>query len=93
MREGPQLLLETPLRAVSHLHDAVRNVQELTGELARSLWEKATDTERHFPQQTFPAGEEELIPAISAADMLRVHFTPAYLDNTAMMLNVEGYVP
>ena len=25
--------------------------------------------------------------------MLLVHFTPAYLDNTAMMLNVEGYVP
>ena len=48
--DGPQLLLETPLQAVSHLQDAVKNVQELTGELARSLWEKATDTERHFPQ-------------------------------------------
>ena len=93
MGDGPQLLVETPLQVVSHLQDAVKNVQELTGELARSLWEKATDTERHFPQQPFLAREEELIPAISAADMLLVHFTPAYLDNTAMMLNVEGYVP
>ena len=35
--DGPELLLETPLQAVSHLQDAVKNVQELTGELARSL--------------------------------------------------------
>ena len=62
------------------------------GGLARSLWEKTTDTERHFLNQHFPAEVEELVPAISAADMLLVHFTPAYLDNTAMMLNVEGYV-
>ena len=32
--DGPELLLETPLQAVSHLQDAVKNVQELTGELA-----------------------------------------------------------
>ena len=68
-------------------------MQELTRELARSLCEKATDTDRHFPHQYFPAGEEELVPAISSADMLLVHFTPAYLDNSAIMLNVEGYVP
>ena len=91
--DGPELLLETPLQAVSHLQDAVKNVQELTRELVCSLWEKATDTERHFPNQHFPAAEEELVPAISAANMLLVHFTPTYLDNTAMMLNVEGYVP
>ena len=91
--DGPELQLETPLQVVSHLQDAVKNVQELTGELARSLWEKATGTERHFPQQHFPAGEEELILAISTADMLLVHFTPAYLDNIARILNVEGYVP
>ena len=91
--DGPELLLESPLQAISHLQDAVKNVQELTGELARSLWHKATDTERSFPHQNFPTVEEELVPAVSAADLLLVHFTPVYLDNTAMMLNVEGYVP
>ena len=91
--DGLKLLLETSLQAVSHLQDAVKNVQELKGELARSIWEKSTDTDRHFPHQTFPAGEEELIPAISAADILLVHITPVYLDTTTMMINVEGYVP
>ena len=93
MGSGPELLLETPLQAVSHLQDAVKNVQELTGELAKSLWEKSTDRERHFPQQHFLAEAAELVPAVSAHDLLTVHITPVYLDNIDKVLDVEGYVP
>ena len=64
MGDGPELLLEPPLQAVSQLQDAVKNVQQLTRELARSLWEKTTDRERHFPEQHFPLMAEKLIPAV-----------------------------
>ena len=90
---GPELQLETPLQAVSHLQDAVKNVQELTGELAKSLWEKLTERERNFPQQHFPSAVAELIPAVSAQDLPNVHITPVYLDNSDKVLDVEGYVP
>ena len=79
MGSGPELLLETPLQAVSHLQDAVKNVQELTEELAKSLWEKPTDRERHFPEQHFPSEAAELVPAVSAHNLLTVHITPVYL--------------
>ena len=32
--DGPELLMETPLQAMSHLQDAMRNATQLTGELA-----------------------------------------------------------
>ena len=93
MGSGSELLPETPLQAVSHLQDAVKNVQELTGELAKSLWEKSTDRECHFPQQHFPAEATELVPTVSAHDLLTVHITPVYLDNSDKVLDMEGYVP
>ena len=49
MGDQEQLLVETPLQAVAHLQDATKNLQELVGELAASLWRKATDQGRHFP--------------------------------------------
>ena len=67
--DGPELLMETPLQAVSHLQDAMKNATQMTGELAKSLWQRATDRERHFPNQHFPEEPEVLIPAVAAADL------------------------
>ena len=85
--------METPLQTVAHLRDATRNLQQLVGELAASLWRKATDQERHFPQQHFPAERETLVPAIAEADRQRTHSTPVYISNQDGILDVEGYVP
>ena len=63
-----ELLMETPLQTVAHLRDATENLQHLVGELAASLWRKATDQERHFPQQHFPPEREVLVPAVAEAD-------------------------
>ena len=90
--DGPELLMETPLQAVTHLQDAMKNALQLTGELAKSLWQKATDRERHFPNQLFP-NDPELVPAVNAADAHRVHCTPVYLSNLSKDFDVEGYVP
>ena len=85
--------METPLQAVAHLRDATRNLQELVGELAASLWRKATDQERHFPQQHFPPSEAELVPAVPKEERNATHYTPVYISNQDGMLDVEGYVP
>ena len=37
MGGNQELLMETPLQAVAHLKDAIRNLQQLVGELAASL--------------------------------------------------------
>ena len=93
MGDQEQLLVETPLQAVAHLQEATKNLQELVGELAASLWRKATDQEKHFPQQHFPAETEVLVPAVAEADRQKVHYTPVYLSNGSRILDVEGYVP
>ena len=54
MGDNQELLMETPLQAVAHIKGATRNIQQLVGELAASLWRKAKNQERHFPQQHFP---------------------------------------
>ena len=91
--DGPELLMETPLQAVSHLQDAMRNATQLTGELARSLWQRATDRERHFPQQRLPEEPEVLIPAVATTDLHKVHCIPVYLSTADGILDVQGYVP
>ena len=85
--------METPLQSVAHLLDATKNLQHLVGELAASLWRKATDQERHFPQQHFPVELEVLVPAVAEADRTRVHSTPVYICNRDGILDVEDYVP
>ena len=85
--------METPLQTVAHLRDATRNLQHLVGELAASLWRKATDQERHFPQQHFPVDREILVPAVAKADRPRAHSTPVYISNQDGILDVEGCVP
>ena len=85
--------METLLQTVAHLRDATMNLQQLVGELAASLWRKATDQERHFPQQHFPAEREVLVPAVAEAYRLRTHSTPVYISNQDGIHDVEGYVP
>ena len=86
-------MMETPLQTVAHLRDATRNLQQVVGELAASLWRKATNQKRHFPQQHFPAEQEVLVPAVAKADRQRTHSTPVYIPNPDGILDVEGYVP
>ena len=85
--------METPLQTIAHLRDATKNLQQLVGWLAVSLWRKATDQERHFPQQHFLAEREILVPAVAEADRSRTHTTPVYISNQGGILDVEGYVP
>ena len=91
--EVDQLQTETPLRAVAHLQAATKNLQDLVGELAASLWRKATDQEKHFPEQHFPTAADVLVPAILATDRAKVHHTLVYLSRGTKILDVEGYVP
>ena len=93
MGEQEDLLMETPLQMVAHLRDATKNLQQLVGEQATSLWRKATDQERHFPQQHFPTKREMLVPAVAEAHRQRTHSTPVYISNRDGILDVEGYVP
>ena len=57
------------------------------------MWRKATDQERHFSQQHFPAESDTLVPAVAKVDRQRAHSTPAYIANQDGILDVEGYVP
>ena len=85
--------METPLQAVSHIKDATRNLQQLVGELATSLWRKATDQEKHFPQQHFPPQSADLVPIVPEEEQNTTHYTPVYISNQNGVLDVEGYVP
>ena len=92
MGSGEELLMETPLQAVAQLRDATKNLQELVGELAASLWRTATQQERQFPQPHLPE-TPNLVPAVAAADRGRVHHTPVYISTSNGALDVNGYVP
>ena len=92
VRDGPELLMEPPLQAMAHLQDAPLNLTQLVGELAATMWRKATDQERHFPQLHVEE-EPELAPAILARDRRHVHSTPVYLTNSERVFDVEGFVP
>ena len=63
------------------------------GELAASLWRKATDQERHFPLQHFPPEPKVLVSPVSATNQGKTQYTPGYLSNGNKILDVEGYVP
>ena len=75
------------------LRHATTNLQQLVAELSASLWDKATDQERHFPQQLRPILPEDPALAIAEVDLLTTHYTPVYLDTKTGVLDVEGYVP
>ena len=61
--------------------------------MAASLWDKATDQERHFPTPHLPTAAAEPVPVVAAEDRESTHYTPAYIDNSKGVLDVEGYVP
>ena len=84
--------MEPPLPALTQVQDATRNLTQVVGELAASMWRKATDLERHFPLQRFD-DLPEVIPALSLEERQRVHSTPVYLTNTSKVFDVEGFVP
>ena len=75
------------------MRHAAANLQQLVGELAASLWEKATDQERHFPTSQLPTTDVEPVPVVAAEDRENTHYTPAYIDNSKGVLDVEGCVP
>ena len=85
--------METPLQAVAQLRHAAANLQQLVGELAASLWEKAIDQERHFLSAQLPTMDVEPVPVVSPGERENTHYTPAYIDNSKGVLDVEGYVP
>ena len=78
---------------MSQLRHAATNLQQLEAELSASLWEKATDLERWFPDQRVPIIHEEPFPVVPKADRATTNYTLAYIDNTRGVLDVEGYVP
>ena len=84
--------MEPPLQALAQVQDATRNLTQVVGELAASMWRKATDRERHFPQQHFDA-LPEVMPAVAAEERHRVHSTPVYISNKHKVFDVEGFVP
>ena len=63
------------------------------GELAASLWRKAFDHERHFPQQHFPPLNADLVPVVPEEERNSTHYTHFYILNQNGVLDVEGYVP
>ena len=91
--DGEVLLMETPLQTVAQLRHATAGIQQLVAELAANLWERATDTERRFPVQRLPLSTEEPPPLIPVNDRPSTFYTPAFINNTDGVLDVEGYVP
>ena len=58
------------------------NLQQLVAELSASLWDKATNQERRFPDQRVPIIHEEPFPVVPEADRATANYTPAYINNT-----------
>ena len=75
------------------LRHATTNLQQLVAKLSASLWDKATDQERRFPQQLRPIMPEEPVPAIAEVDLMTTHYTPVYLDTKSDVLDVERACP
>ena len=67
---------ESPLKTMVQLRHATTNLQPLVAELSASLWDKATEQERRFPQLLRPSLPEEPLPAIAEVDLLTTHYTP-----------------
>ena len=72
--------METPLQSVAQLRHAAANLQQLVGELAASLWEKATDQERNLPTSQLPTTDAEPLPVVAGEDQENTHYTPAYVN-------------
>ena len=51
MGDKEDQLMESPLQAMASLQAAAKNMNELVAELSESLWRKAADREKHFPQR------------------------------------------
>ena len=84
---------ESPLQTMVQLRHATTNPQQLVAKISASLWDKATDQERRFPQTRVPNVPVDPIPAIAKADLETTHNTPVYLDTKSSIFDVEGYVP
>lgn len=79
--------MDTPLQHATH------NIQLLVAELKASMWEKATDQERRLPNyvQLLQSKEAPLVVPVEIRPTM--YYTPAFLNNKASVLDVEGYVP
>ena len=86
------MMQESPLQTMVQLRHATTNLQQLVARLSASLWEKATDKERRFPQQLRPILPEEPVLAVGEVDLRTAHYTPVYIDTKTGVLDVEGYV-
>ena len=84
---------DSPLQTMVQLRHATTNLQQLVAELSASLWEKATDQERQFPQHLRPILPEDSVPAVAEVDLITTHYIPVYIDIKTGVLDVEGYVP
>ena len=89
--------MESPLQAMASLRAAAKNMNELMVELSESLWRKAADQEKRFPQRSWDREMHEeypiIGPAVPEADVVNIHCTPVYIDNRGGVLDVDGYVP
>ena len=56
------------------------------------MWRKATDRERHFPQQHFD-DLPEVVLAVAPEERHRVHSTLVYISKKHKVFDVEGFVP
>ena len=91
--DAAAMMQESPLQTMVQLRHATTNLQQLVAELSASLWEKATDQERRFPQHLRPILPDDPVPAVAEVDLLTTHYTPVYIDTKLGILDVEGYVP
>ena len=78
---------------MAQLRHVAANLQQLVGELAASSWDKATDQERYFLASHAPSTITEPVLVVATPERASVHYTPAYIDNTKGVPDVEGYVP
>ena len=85
MGDKEDRLVESPLQAMASLQAASKNMNELVAELSESLWRKAADREKHFPQRNWDREMHEeypiIGPAVPKADLPNIHCTAVYLDN------------
>ena len=78
----------SPLQVAARLENSINDKQQLLAELKASIWDKATNQERH-PQKE----QEEVVPAVAKADMAKTHATAVLLDNIKAVLDVNNCIP
>ena len=85
--------METPLHTATQIQQAIGNIQQLVAERMASPWVKATDQERRLPNHVQSEQPQESPSVVRVGDQPTTHYTPAFLNNKANILDVAGYVP